>query len=182
MIPEIKKALTEVLTPSDDRVSPIVFVAAGNWGNNFPKPFPAREQGVFCVYATDGQGTPWRSNTSNTRFAVRDPIATLGVAIESFWNGESVWLSGTSFATPIAAGIAANVLEFAKQKMKLNQQQIRHISSFRGMRAVLKLMCVEVQSLSYLSPWQLQSSPHECKTDEDIVEKFKEQIESLRYG
>lgn len=171
-------ALTEAITPSDDRVSPIVFAAAGNWGYNFPTPFPATEQGVFGIHAVNGQGIVW---DSNTLFAAKDPIATLGVAIESFWNGERVWLSGTSFATPIAAGIAANVLEFAKQKMNLNQPQMRQLRSFRGMRAVLKLMCMEGPTFAYLSPWQLQRGSHNCKTDEDIAKKFEKQIKNSWY-
>ena len=102
------------------RMSPrIVFAAAGNWGYRSPKPFPATEPGVLCIHAVNGQGKGWDSNTP---YEIEDPIATLGVAIESVWNDERVWFCGTSFATPIAAGIAANVLKFAKQKMNLNQR------------------------------------------------------------
>lgn len=42
-----------------------------------------------------------------------DNSTTLGVAVPLKWKNKTVCKSGTSFASPVAAAIAANVLEFA---------------------------------------------------------------------
>lgn len=99
-------------------------------------------------------------------------IATLGIDIESRWQGEKVWISGTSFATPIAAAMAANILEFMCPKVNTDQDTIlwSHVSSFLGMRAVLKLMCVKTDKNLYLAPWRLGNCTDE--TGENIKERL----------
>ncbi len=71
-------------------------------------------------------------------------FATLGVTIESMWQGQTVYKSGTSYATAVAAGIAANVLEYARQRPELVRTagQVSLCSSY-GMRAMFRLMSVK---------------------------------------
>ncbi|KAF2737107.1 subtilisin-like protein, partial [Polyplosphaeria fusca] len=103
----------------------LVFAAASNDGatkaNNIA--WPAREKNVFCVFSATGEGA---NSSFNPPARPGLNFATLGEEVESDWplplledaereSGVSTKRkSGTSFATPIAAGIAALVLEFAR--------------------------------------------------------------------
>ncbi|KAI1658708.1 pfs domain-containing protein [Daldinia decipiens] len=100
----------------------LLFAAASNSGGQRGRAYPAREQNVICINSTDANGN--RSGFSPT--AVPDDInlATVGEAVESAWpvhlcddvsNPSCIkYKSGTSYSTPIAAGIAAFLLQYAR--------------------------------------------------------------------
>jgi hypothetical protein len=120
----------------------LTFAAASNVGAHAARPaFPARMSEVFCIYSGDGMGTCAR--TCPTASGNRFNFLTLGEAVASAWprdlcqkhqaavlagtarigrgNLDAKTLtnrkSGTSFATPIAAGIAAFLLLYAAQTL-----------------------------------------------------------------
>ncbi len=69
-----------------------------------------------------------------------DNFSTVGVGIKSEWEGKIVFKSGTSFATPIAAGIAANILEFARTHLTDEMDNLSDLYSYKGMRSFLRAM------------------------------------------
>ncbi|KAI1362819.1 hypothetical protein F5Y08DRAFT_310974 [Xylaria arbuscula] len=156
-IPAIKAALEEAINP-DSISGRIVIAAAGNWGYNYPRAFPASQKGVLCVHAVNGIGV---DGQFNVKVDANNRIATLGVDIGSEWQGKEVWVSGTSFATPIVAAIAANILEFAQRKLDLNPHLWGQLSSYQGMRTALRLMCIDTEKFAYLAPWCLKKTPDE---------------------
>lgn len=167
----IDKAIEVCLHPPPGSGSKkIVFAAAANWGGNAERAYPARRDGVICVHATDGKGNPGRFNPDAVQDG--DNFATLGVSVHSRWAGNDVWKSGTSFAAPIAAGIAANILEFASHHLHdLSDDDRRWLYSSRGMRAVFRRMASRRGDYDYVRPWKLwqtQDGRKEC-TDEDII-------------
>jgi len=91
-----------------------VLAAASNEGGRYGIAWPARDPAVICIHAADGYGsrcsfTP--SSEEGREFSV------LGCAVKSYWplhlgKGEEVLRTGTSSATPIAAALAANFLEY----------------------------------------------------------------------
>ena len=87
-----------------------VFVAAGNEGGPASAISPASAPAAFCVGATDDNGA-WATYTN------RGPELALlapGSAIVSSWVGTSTafhTMSGTSMASPFAAGVAATLLQ-----------------------------------------------------------------------
>jgi len=164
-------AIREAISPEHDDAPPrIVFAAAGNWGLNNGLAFPSNQKGIFCILASDGNGSSDSMNPDNED---NDCFRTLGVAIESRWQGESILLHGTSYATPIAVGMAANVLDFAK--VKLSQKRWQKLTSYPGMRAVLRLMTPKAKNQWYLCPWQLEVKGY--KTTEEIAQAFREAID-----
>jgi subtilisin family serine protease len=122
----------------------LMFAAASNGGANNGRSFPARHQQVICIHSTDANGN--RSRFSPTAITADSNFATIGESIESSWpeylsnpgtNKVSVaHKSGTSFATPIAAGIAAFLLQYAR--MHLSKDQAKMMKQPLRMKAVLK--------------------------------------------
>lgn len=73
---------------------------------------------VICIKSTDGFGNPSEFNPKPPRHDRN--FCIIGEGIEAAWpvqlgDGHVKAASGTSVATPIAAGIAALVLQYARQ-------------------------------------------------------------------
>ncbi|KAL6804134.1 peptidase S8/S53 domain-containing protein [Trichoderma sp. SZMC 28012] len=120
----------------------LLFAAASNCGGRLGRAYPARDQNVIAIHATDTNGN--RSRFSPTALSHDINLATVGEAIESAWpmylsgNSASKFLrckSGTSFATPIAAGIAAFLLLYTKIHLPDKADALK---SRRRMQALLK--------------------------------------------
>ncbi|KAF5691980.1 extracellular serine protease [Fusarium circinatum] len=92
----------------------LLIAAASNSGGLKGRSRPAKREGVLCIHATDGRGNKGSMNPSPKKKS--DNFATLGVNVFFQRKGEKMWKSGTSLATPIAAGFAAAVLEFARYR------------------------------------------------------------------
>ena len=143
----------------------IMFAAAANHGGNADIAYPASKQGfVFCINATDGEGTPAGFNPPHGPNL--DNYSTLGIAVESTWKispkPSSVdcvrRMSGTSMATPIAAGIAALVLEFARCNVtQIGDSECTRLHSYDGIRTMFEEMKADVKFYKYLAPWRLLS-------------------------
>jgi hypothetical protein len=135
-----------------------MFAAASNEGANLPArvTFPASMREVICVNSCDGYG-----NSSDFNPPPREGVfnfSTLGEAViakKSTLGPKR--LTGTSFATPAAAAIAASILEFATQKQILKEQEElkRHIATKDGMMKLLVAMSEPVSGFMYLRPWDL---------------------------
>jgi len=83
-----------------------------------------------------------------------DNFSTLGVRIDSCWDGQDVCISGTSFATPVAAAIAANSLEFIRRKLNQEGDMPEFFSRFAGMRLLFHEMADYIDGYDYVRPWK----------------------------
>jgi hypothetical protein len=119
----------------------LIFAAASNGGGNNDRAYPARERDVFCIHSTDANGS--RSKFSPTAEKYDFNFATIGEAVESFWpthlcaeDEQAVRVkSGTSFATPIAASIAAFLLLYAR--VHLDTEQATGLKRYAAMESLL---------------------------------------------
>lgn len=141
----------------------LIFAAASNKGGNEPIAFPACMDEVISVGSTDGLGNK-SSFTPNPKHGKL--LCAVGECIESSWppvllsedNEDLPRKSGTSFATPIAAGVAAMVLDYmwAFKDSKGFKSLVPKLLTRRGMLAVFKTHMVESYgSYDYLVPWRL---------------------------
>ncbi|RFU35462.1 hypothetical protein B7463_g889, partial [Scytalidium lignicola] len=131
----------------------LLFAAASNNGGQLGRAYPAREPTVICVHSTDANGN--RSSFSPTAAGGDINLATVGEAVESAWpvhlcdNDDAANMtmnpnptlsyvrrkSGTSYATPIAAAIAAFLLLYVRIHLPDKADRLK---SQRRMRAVLR--------------------------------------------
>lgn len=158
----------------------IMFAAASNNGANDGRAFPASDDRVICVHSTDGKGTPSgfspRAKKDCPNFAVP------GECIKSSWprhsgvpDGTAI-KSGTSFATPVAVSVAANVLRYGREH--LGRELYAKLRSLRGIKAIFNLM-EDDQShakdhYNYLVPWHLFDDRRE---DAHIIRMMEEKLD-----
>ena len=165
----IDQALEAALKPDknkDPRLAErIVFAAASNGGASKARAYPANKSGVICVNASDGNGGSIR-HLSPAAVPGEDNFVTLGIHVELRWKRETVFKSGTSFATPIAAALAANILEFARYEVHMKYAEKCWLYSFKGMRAVLRRFSAEVEGYRFLCPWR---KPEGRKLDSEFL-------------
>jgi len=109
-----------------------------------------------------------KSNFTPNTLPRSENFSILGEAIESSWpkhlgQGSRQWRSGTSYATPIAAGTAATMLFYARMKAK-KPTMVAELRTCAGMRRLLLSMAEMRDGYNYIRPWVLWR-----KDDEHII-------------
>lgn len=149
----------------------IILAAASNNGSIDPRKrvsYPARIHGqVLCIRSVEAFGN--RAKASPMPSDGDDNFAILGEGIEAAWppslNGGRLtrYVSGTSFATPVAAGCAALVLEFSIQRDKYGENVKENrgkLWTYAGIRKIFQFMStVQDQLFKFdcrvITPWTL---------------------------
>ncbi|SPN99566.1 uncharacterized protein DNG_02418 [Cephalotrichum gorgonifer] len=105
----------------------LMFAAAANSGARLGRAYPASSPHVVCVHSTNTDGDASRFSPTAEPNAIN--IATVGESVESAWPtllchddqpDPKRTRSGTSYATPIIAGIAAFLLQYARLHLPEN--------------------------------------------------------------
>lgn len=149
----------------------ILFAAASNDGGNSGRAYPAWQDGIICIHSTDGYGNKSRYNPTPQN---DENFSIVGEYIKSAWpdpNNASTTkrMSGTSFATAVAVGLTALVLDWSHQCMPGLNSFIK-LRSYSGLRRILRLMSQERDAgYRYISPFELFAQ-HPTKIEQDILE------------
>jgi hypothetical protein len=154
----------------------LIFAAAANNTTNEPTPirFPARmREGVFCIFSSNSYGRPSDFNPPS-KFN-RPNFIFPGERIEGAWpanladsdafqRGDASYKlqDGTSCATPIAAAVAAGVLEFAWQEREPVVRRAKSLEHHSGMTELFLKRMVDDYKVGdngyhYVKPWKLIS-------------------------
>jgi hypothetical protein len=183
----------------------LLFAASSNEGNRSKAgmAYPARAPDVFAIDAADVHGIPSRFNPPE---CIQKParFTALGEVVRSAFplhlqteDAEPGWrrMEGTSCATPIAAGVAGLILEFARQRPLCGEPAIESLlKSVDGMRLVMTECFAQKSSrgldFSHLDPtfvfhvnehhpdggnWTDFSSPR-YDTAREIVQRLKKEF------
>lgn len=154
----IQSAITKAYSHKERQI--LFFAAAANEGLNEREMYPARDDHVFSIRATDYRGNWWGSNPQ-VDIDQGWSLMTLGKDLPSISRRESI--KGTSYATPIAASFAAIILAEARRLLHApttgwNVELIYRLSRKDGMSKVLKELSVETPwQCSYIYPMILDS-------------------------
>ena len=156
---DVERELEQAIEPSSrESTRKIVFAAAGNTGGNMPRGWLANRDNVIAVHASSGLGS---AASFNPHPEIGHNFSTLGQDIKICHKPSAnkeedrhVYVSGTSFATPIAAGIAANVLEFARNELPLTYSQKERLYSSVCMAKIFHTMSSDSGGgYRYVQPW-----------------------------
>lgn len=152
----------------------LIFAAASNGGGVKPRTRPATNPDVICIHACDGLGN--KGDMSPNPLPKTYNFTTLGVGIYSQWQKdrkrEDVWKSGTSFTASIAAGFAADALEFANLHCTLSDHKRAILQQRRGMVAIFQRMSEERDRYDFIHPvrlWDRRSDEKVAKDIEKII-------------
>lgn len=158
----------------------LLFAATSNDGlrSLSGMPYPARADGVIAIDAASSEGEWLPINPSLQTEAKTHRFTALGEAILTDFppqlGDKKGWerMKGTSAATPIAAGIAALVLEFARQPPLGYAPEIAEkLKRPEAMRAVLAeavgMKRERNGEYRHLVPWQLFKQQADCGADAD---------------
>ncbi|KAF8847589.1 subtilisin-like protein [Acephala macrosclerotiorum] len=128
--------------------------------------YPARDTDhVICVNSSKAPDR--KSDFSPAGLSGRPNISVVGEDVEAAWplhlnNGKEVRrMRGTSCATPIAAGIAALILEFSRKdapEVEILSERVAYLKQTSGMRSVLKRCMTDNhgdERYNFLRPWVL---------------------------
>lgn len=170
-----------------------MFAAASNNRALRTKPigYPARViDRVICVNSSTAQDE--KSSFSPQGQPGWANISVIGENVHGAWllnlldeNGPWKRMSGTSCSTPIVAGVAALILDFAKKDTpELNKfvtwnKRKAELWETSGMRIVLKRCMTEERSngmYNFLKPWKLLNEPEQF-----IAARIEEALTSM-YG
>lgn len=139
----------------------IILAAASNDGSRRRMTYPASRPGVIAVNSATADGS---ISTYNPLLNGENNLSILGEKVQSAWaHNTTKIMSGTSVATPIAAGIAALLIEIAiKQNDTFGDQASKvlekTVKSYGGMSILLRSMSSpEKKDDKYFNilPWEL---------------------------
>ncbi|RMJ10267.1 hypothetical protein CDV36_010102 [Fusarium kuroshium] len=172
-----------ILMAKKEKPTMLFFAAASNFGKNEPWTYPASDPNVIAVYALDGHGND-SGGTNPSPKEGHDNFGTLGLGIPVMWDGNTIYKSGSSFASPTAAAIAANVIDWLynmRQRGSFTETQYQFLRQLDGIRLIFKRQGVKDGHLLSIAPWTLFKQ-HEGEKDPDSVVcgVLKDKIPSFR--
>lgn len=164
----------------------IIFAAAGNGGYTSKIAFPASDSDVITINSADGHGNPSSFNPEPSK--TDGNFSILGEGVESSWphflQAGSITTkrsSGTSVATPIAAGIAALILEFLRgNPSNMTPEKLTRLTSPDAIKLLFRYMSSSRGGFGNIVPWKLLNSKVTHEQIEATINRIISQEESLR--
>jgi hypothetical protein len=156
-----EQTLDDIAVPTAPR---LLFAAASNGGANLRRTYPASQSSVFSIHASNHEGKRKGYNPT----AIRDEMNYITIGHEVPGYDQSSRESGTSFATPVAAAIAAAIIEMmGLYGSPASKWTLEYLQTYDGMNRVFSKMSQRRDGYDYLDWADLFS---EQRTDEEVCE------------
>lgn len=156
-MPEWRKIKSEIereITLAGPR---LLFGAASNEGKNEPRAFPSTMPSVFSVHASDGNGNDCGINPHHDEAQNNITILGTGIRMYDEREGDFAYKEGTSFATAIAAGLAACILGLTSRVPtgQLHWRSKAMLRTYEGMRVLFRHMSgpERLEPRPFVVPW-----------------------------
>jgi hypothetical protein len=131
--------------------SVLVFASSTNDGALDDMLFPARHRDVIAVDAVDGLGKPFNITGLTDSGQRQERFSAPGLNVLSA-GGKRV--TGSSYASPVVAGIAGLVLEAFRREMPKPEASVhKRLGTREAMERILKLLSKQVEGFNFLTPW-----------------------------
>ncbi|KAG5761597.1 hypothetical protein H9Q72_010283 [Fusarium xylarioides] len=145
----------------------LVIAAASNWQNTNTVAFPARHNlSTMCIYSTN---TGNQSSSFNPEPRADTPnFAIIGEGFQHPDQRRNERMSGTSMATAVAAGLAARIVDFSRQKdNKASIFRAQDVGKLPGMLSIFSTLSKPAGNLRYISPLELLPLRHGASREAD---------------
>ncbi|ROW09898.1 hypothetical protein VPNG_06356 [Cytospora leucostoma] len=164
---EIRRQIEEELNEAD-KAGIAVFAAASNDGGNFSRAFPAGYGNVICIHSStaDFNKAPYNPTPQGKC----DNFSVVGHAIESSWPGPSYnrkYMTGTSFATPVAVAIVAFMIAYIRRKLPAEYHKLA--MSTTGIKAILRDLVVERDQYDCINPVRYFNELGEVEIEQRLI-------------
>lgn len=136
----------------------LVFASASNDGGEGPRTYPAMYPQVICAHTTDYLGNSSRFNPDPLER--EDNFSFVGEHVRPAWSLDNTaesnhqdaeYVSGTSFATPVAVSIAIFMLGYIHKEMKQIDWQIQPKSP-QGITKIFRMLAKQRGDYDWVSP------------------------------
>ncbi|KAF5615396.1 uncharacterized protein FTJAE_13381 [Fusarium tjaetaba] len=145
----------------------LVIAAASNWQNTNTVAFPARHNlSTMCIYSTN-TGNQSSSFNPEPRADTQN-FAIIGEGFQHPDQRRNERMSGTSMATAVAAGLAARIVDFSRQKdNKASIFRAQDVGKLPGMLSIFSTISKPAGNLRYISPLELLPLRHGVSREAD---------------
>ncbi|KAG5808895.1 hypothetical protein H9Q74_006440 [Fusarium xylarioides] len=145
----------------------LVIAAASNWQNTNTVAFPARHNlSTMCIYSTN-TGNQSSSFNPEPRADTQN-FAIIGEGFQHPDQRRNERMSGTSMATAVAAGLAARIVDFSRQKdNKASIFRAQDVGKLPGMLSIFSTLSKPAGNLRYVSPLELLPLRHGVSQEAD---------------
>lgn len=184
-IPAIEKAIGNAIKTNQP---PLFFAATRNDGANKSMAWPARDLSVIGISSVTGEGVASSFNPPGKNVPVIFHALGEGVPLGlDLFGKDTKYVSGTSYATPVAVGLVSNFLSCVRMAVEICPAHDRHLyahipEAVRTMKDMLKVMRRKMQSEhacgdESLSPWdflsmELLGEKSILKEVDEVLRKF----------
>jgi hypothetical protein len=134
----------------------LMFAAASNKGVNSRRTFPACHDRVFGIHSLDGYGHDDGGTNPSTQYYDSDRFGALGIGLPFVWNEKNEVKSGSSYATPTVAGIAANFIiwvEYMNRQGHIQDHELEVLRSHNGIKLFLEKASEPSGRFHSVAPW-----------------------------